>query len=129
MTAYFELVDEEEPSLENLAAGWRHARAEMRRLSRHAHRPVLFTEVGLPSLRGAAAAPWDYTATGDADLALQQRAFLAFRSVFVEEAAAEEPFLGMLLYDWWGLGGVGDTSYTARGKPAEDVWRSLLTGS
>ncbi len=109
-----------------LEGGWRHAASEMQRLARHAHLPVLFTEVGIPSLKGAAAAPWDYTARGECDLELQRRAFEAFGRVFFSEARDDDPFLGMLFYDWWGAGGEGDTNYTARGKPAESVWRELL---
>lgn len=124
MTAYFELHDAPEPTLENLESGWRHAKSEMERLARISHSRVLFTEIGLPSLKGAAAAPWDYTAQGEPDHELQRLSFEAFGNVFL--ADGESPFLGMLLYDWWGLGGEGDTNYTARGKSAAEVWRDLL---
>lgn len=124
MTAYFELHEAPTPTLENLESGWRHAKSEMERLARFSHSRVLFTEIGLPSLKGAAAAPWDYTAQGEPDHELQRLSFEAFGNVFV--ADDEAPFLGMLLYDWWGLGGEGDTNYTARGKPAAEVWRELL---
>ena len=126
MTAYFELHDAPSPTLENLESGWRHAAAEMERLARFSHHSVLFTEVGIPSLEGAAAAPWDYTARGECDLELQRLSFEAFGNVFRGKRGTEGRFLGMLLYDWWGLGGEGDTNYTARGKPAAEVWRDLL---
>ncbi len=124
MTAYFELHKAPSPTLAQLESGWRHAEAEMQRLARFSHRPVLFTEIGIPSLKGAAGAPWDYTARGECDLEVQRRAFEAFGNVFTR--GSESRFLGMLLYDWWGLGGAGDTNYTAREKPAAGVWRELL---
>ena len=63
-----------------------HAAAEMERLARVSHHPVLFTEVGIPSLEGAAAAPWDYTARGECDLELQRLSFEAFGNVFRAQA-------------------------------------------
>lgn len=125
MTAYFELSYAPDPSLEELVGGWRHARDEARRLHAISRLPVVFTEVGLPSVVGGAAAPWDYTQAGEPDLALQARAFEAFAEVFTAES--DPAFRGMILYDWWGLGGESDTSYTARDKPAAEVWRVLLS--
>lgn len=123
MTAYFELSDAPEPTVEQLTEGWRHGFAEMQRLARLSHAPVLLTEVGMPSLKGAAGSPWDYTARGEVDLGMQARSFEAFGKLFTKE---EPTFLGMLLYDWWGYGGAEDTGYTAREKPAEAIWRELL---
>ena len=126
MTAYFELYDGPSPTLADLDAGWRLAKLEMERLARFSHHRVLFTEVGMPSLKGAAAAPWDYTAQGESDHELQRLSFEAFGNVFLKGRGKDDPFLGMLLYDWWGEGGAGDTTYTARGKPAAKVWTELL---
>ena len=126
MTAYFELSDEPDPTVEQLVSGWRHAASELKRLARYSHQSVLLTEVGLPSLKGAAAAPWDHTARGESDLDLQRRSFEAFGEVFLEDQSENPRFLGMLLYDWWGEGGEGDSTYTVRGKPAAGVWAALL---
>ncbi len=126
MTAYFKLTAEPDPTLAQLEQGWRVARNEARRLGARSQLPVVLTEVGIPSLRGGAAAPWDYTREAPVDLDLQRRAFEAFANVFLP-AGRPDPFLGgLFLYDWWGRGGPEDATYTARGKPAAEVWRRVL---
>ncbi|MEM7515426.1 MAG: hypothetical protein AAF368_00690 [Planctomycetota bacterium] len=126
MTAYFELSESESPSFDELVEGWRHALAEVERLNRVSQQPVFLTEVGIPSARGATAWPWDYTREAAADPELQREAFAAFAQVFYpRERPAFSGFLGQCFYDWWGLGGEDDTGYTARHKPAAEVWREV----
>ncbi len=126
MTAYFRLSPEPDPTVADLARGWRRALGEARRLGARSHLPVVLTEVGVPSLRGGAAAPWDYTRDAPADPDLQRRAFEAFAEVFLPDGHPVPSLGGLFLYDWWGRGGPDDRTYTARGKPAEEVWRRLL---
>jgi len=128
MTAYFTLSESADPTVDELAGGWLLAAAEMQRLEDSAALPVVFTEIGVPSSKGAAAAPWDYTRQSDIDLDLQRRAFVGFERVFVPDGRPAAPCHGFFLYDWWGEGGPASGTYTARGKPAEDVWRRLLGG-
>jgi hypothetical protein len=126
LTGYFELADDSRAPQQDLIAGWRDACAEVTRLTRHCDLPVVFTEVGLPSVRGAAATPWDYTLEAEIDLDVQKRAFEAFESVFIPDARPAPPLHGLFLYEWWGWGGEADGSYTARGKPAAVLWRRIL---
>jgi hypothetical protein len=126
MTAYFTLSKSSDPTLKELTAGWRHGASELQRLEDRAGLPVVFTEVGVPSLKGGAGAPWDYTRQAVVDLDLQRRAFVAFERIFVTEGRPTAPCHGFFLYDWWGAGGPSSTTYTAREKPAADVWRRLL---
>lgn len=126
MTGYFTLSESADPTVEELAAGWRHAGAEMQRLADFTGRPVVFSEIGVPSQRGAAATPWDYTRRAEVDLDLQRRAFEAFGDVFLPADRPQEMCRGFFLYDWWGLGGPSSGTYTARRKPAEAVWKRLL---
>ena len=107
-----------------LRAGWRGARAELRRLEVVSGLPSVFSEVGVPSVEGALAQPWNYTLDGAADPEAQRAAFATFREVFTPGG---EPRLdGLFLYDYWGEGGPDDRTYTARGKPALEEWRALL---
>jgi Glycoside Hydrolase Family 113 len=83
------------------------------------HKPVIFTEVGFPSVPGANRHPWQDGKSGDADPQLQAR---CYRAIF--QAFYNKPwFEGMY---WWkvgsnGFGGPGDTSLTPWGKPAMQV--------
>jgi len=83
------------------------------------HRPVIFTEVGFPSLQGANRQPWDDSS--HARLSLQMQA-ACYQSIF--RAFYHQPwFEGMY---WWkietnGSGGPQDRSHTPWGKPAMAV--------
>lgn len=126
MTAYFTLSKASAPSARELRAGWGHALEELRRLSRVSGLPAILSEVGIPSQAGALGSPWDYTRNAAVDLEAQRAGFAAFADVFLHEGELAAGTHGFLLYDWWGQGGAQDGSYTARGKPAEAVWRTLL---
>jgi len=126
MTAYFTLSKAGSPSARELRAGWRHALEEVRRLARVSGLPAILSEVGIPSQTGALGSPWDYTRNAPVDLEAQRAGFAAFADVFLPQGEPAPGMHGFLLYDWWGQGGAQDGSYTARGKPAEAVWRALL---
>ena len=110
-----------------LRAGWRAARSELRHLAAVSGLPAAFSEVGVPSVEGALARPWDYTLDGPPDPEAQRAAFEAFRSVFTPGGRPTDGFGGVFLYDYWGAGGLEDTTYTPRGKPAAEEWRRLLS--
>jgi hypothetical protein len=137
MTGYFEVCKQTSfggqrdrfPDLDAcLRAGWRAGQSELRHLAAVSGLPAVFSEVGLPSVEGALARPWDYTLEGAPDPDGQARAFEAFRSVFLPGGRPAAGFGGAFLYDYWGAGGLEDTSYTPRGKPAAEVWQSILAG-
>ena len=109
-----------------VAAGWQGALFEAWRLSHISKLPVLFSEVGVPSVEGALAGPWDYTKDAPVDLEAQRLAFELFREVLIPDASPAEGFHGAFLYDYWGLGGAGDKTYSPRGKPALAEWRRIL---
>lgn len=89
---------------------------------RHPGRPLLFTEVGYPSLQGAAWRPWEYTLGGDVDLEEQRRCWLAFARAW----AGDSGLAGFYAWNWWGVGGPDDGNYTPRHKPAEGVLRAFF---
>jgi hypothetical protein len=60
MNAYFELSDQDDPSLEDLMAAWGRVKPGIDAWRARAGLPLLITEVGYPSRLRAAADPWDY---------------------------------------------------------------------
>ncbi|HXH49514.1 MAG TPA: hypothetical protein VNM47_09230 [Terriglobia bacterium] len=85
------------------------------------HKPVIFTEVGFPSVTGGNRRPWADGKRGESDLELQARCYQAIFQAFYDKPW----FQGMY---WWkvgsnGFGGPGDTSLTPWGKPAMQVIR------
>jgi hypothetical protein len=83
------------------------------------HKPVIFTEVGFPSVAGGNRRPWADGRSGKPDAQLQARCYQAIFQAFYNKPW----FKGMY---WWkvgtnGFGGTGDTSLTPWGKPAMQV--------
>ncbi|MFH1812111.1 MAG: hypothetical protein ABIJ09_25465 [Pseudomonadota bacterium] len=117
VTGYYELTQQDDPDLPTLTAAWRRWQAPLLAHARRVGKPLVFTEIGYPSLDGANRYPWDETrqARRDADeQALCYRAFI--------EAWDDEPLLqGVYFWNWFGPGGSQDKDYTPRGKPAARV--------
>jgi hypothetical protein len=123
--AYFELLGEEEAAtVDRLVDAWQPYRAELVAWAAALDRPLLITEVGYPSQRGAVAHPWDYTRDAPVDLEEQR---VAYAALFRAWHGAPRT-MGLLLYEWWGAGGGGDRGYTPRGKPAEGEARRWFAG-
>lgn len=87
-------------------------------------KPVLVTEVGIPSVTGAQAMPWDYSkkkCDAPADVELQAMVL----DLWLE--ALNKPWIsGVLVWNWYSdpyAGGRSDTDYTVQHKPAEAVLR------
>ena len=109
-----------------LAATWRARRAELERFVARVGRPLLFTEVGYLSQRGAAAWPWAEGATEPVDLDEQKRAYDAFAAVWEDAPAAL--LQGVYFWNWYGWGGPRSGGYTPRGKPAAAVIEAYFRG-
>jgi len=123
ISGYFNLRDAKAPDDDATAeAGWRRVRQELEawRVGRSA--PFIFTELGYRSRAGATAAPWDEGPGGVPDPDEQRRGFAAFRRAWTGSPALD----GVYIWNWYGYGGPGTTSYTPRGKPAESEVRALL---
>jgi hypothetical protein len=122
VTGYFNLRETGTPADAALEAGWRRVRGELEAWREVRGRPFIFSELGYRSRAGSTAAPWDEQAGGVPDLDEQRRAFAAFRRVWAGSPILE----GVYIWNWYGYGGAGTTSYTPRGKPAELEVRQLL---
>ena len=79
-------------------------------------RPLVLTEVGYLSQRGAVAHPWDEGARDPIDLDEQKRAYAAVRQAWTPSLLLD----GVYFWNWYGWGGDTSRSYTPRGKPAAE---------
>ena len=81
-------------------------------------RPVLFTEVGFPALRTAAARPWEENSSG-LDANLQARCY----AIWLESFASAPHVTGMFWWKWpsHGRGSPFDPSHRPLAKPALNV--------
>jgi len=127
VVGYFNLREPSGPSdVHSLADGWRRiARDIDANLSKY-DKPFVFTEIGYRSRAGATAAPWDESSGGAADAEEQRRGFLAFREAWTEPGLSHARLDGLYVWNWYGYGGLGTTSYTPRGKPAASAVRQIL---
>ena len=124
VVAYFELRRKGGASdVASLERRWRELRTEIEKWRAGRRQPFVLTEVGYRSRKDATATPWDETSGGEPDLEEQRRGFEAFRRAW---ASAPAPFAGFYIWNWYGYGGPGTTSYTPRGKPAADEIKRLL---
>jgi hypothetical protein len=115
VTAYFELAgDERTPSAAQLDEAWMRPRASLATLQQRTGKPLIVTEVGYPSLVGAARFPWDETRRAPIDLDGQVALYDAFCRAF----RGRDVIDGFYVWNWFGFGGDDDTSYTPRKKPA-----------
>lgn len=119
VTGYFELTRSLDPTVDELGAAWSPVRASLEQWSERLGRPLVFTEVGYPSLDGGASWPWDETRQAAVDLEEQRRAYEAFTRSWSSRRVLQ----GVYFWNWFGFGGPRDPSYTPRGKPAAGVIR------
>jgi hypothetical protein len=116
--AYFPLL--KGPSVDQLKDGWQEHLPGIREVAAASGRPVLFTEVGLPSRTGAEQASWDTSIQGNVDVQLQSDYFQAFLEVFEKEPY----FAGFLQWAWDvdpSVGGPQDGGYSVQKKPAQNI--------
>ncbi len=107
-----------------LVATWRALRAPLEALSRRRSQPLLLTEVGYLSQKGASAWPWREEADEPIDLDEQTRCYRAFATAWQDAPATV--LGGIYFWNWYGWGGPHSGGYTPRGKPAADVVRQMF---
>ena len=114
------------PRVEDLLPGAQRLAERLDAVSRKWHKPILFTEVGYPSVRGGASEPWLEDASRGINLEEQAAAYEATFRAF----SGRPWFRGMFWWKWPSSGrggGPRDPSYTPIDKPAEEVLRAWFT--
>lgn len=123
VNGYHPLSERDDASEAELGARWITLRDQLLRW-RPKNRPLLLTEVGYPSVDGAARRPWHYTSAAAVDLEEQRRAWAA-----VYAAWHDQPdLIGLCVWAWHGTGGPSDGDYTVRHKPAAAIIRRWFKG-
>jgi hypothetical protein len=123
---YTPLTDKTSPTRAELVAAWRRNRsghdmvAAFRNLQQAHGKPLVFTEVGYRSGDGANRAPWDWGASLALAAAEQAGCYAA-----LFEVRTKGPWMRGRFWRAWDVDPPrsGDTGYSPRGKPAEDVLR------
>ncbi|MDE2848500.1 MAG: hypothetical protein OXO51_17485 [Gemmatimonadota bacterium] len=120
ISAYYELSDYEDPTVEQLVAAWRPVKEGLLSWQARWNKPLLFTEIGYMSQSGVASHPWNYVSEKPLDLEAQRRCYEALRLAW----EGEERFAGLYLWIWEPeKRGGQDRGYNFAGKPAEEVVR------
>lgn len=123
ISAYFELANpgEEDAPVQELAAEAAFWRDWLLRIHRDIDpaKPLIFSEIGFPSLDGGAVLPWDYTQPTGTDLEEQRRGWEATIHAWGDQPALH----GLFVYTWMDFGGDPDRGYSPRGKPTEELLR------
>ncbi|MEE2756838.1 MAG: hypothetical protein VYA30_09260 [Myxococcota bacterium] len=114
LTGYYRLTEKMDPTVADLIRSWRPIKASLLAWSKRLDKPFVFTEVGYPSLDGAAHSPWDYTTGKKLDLEEQRICYEAFRLSWQNETRLQ----GVFFWNWWGPKDGLNHWYTPRGKPA-----------
>lgn len=121
--AYFPLTDNPEPSVEEIEQGWQESYRQLKQFSKQYDKPMLFTEYGYQSLKGAAGKHWEIDKSHHyIDMEVQANAYEALYNVFWEE----DWFVGGFFWKWHlrdNYGGPGNPNFTPQGKLAEQVIR------
>lgn len=118
--AYYELTDKSDPTIEDLIFAWHPFVSEIESIHLRWQKPVLITEIGYRSMDGANQKPWDWQASGEADMREQALCYDAVMKVFGEKSW----FYGIYWWNWEPdpfLGGPTDSYYTPQGKTAEVI--------
>ncbi|MBI3449834.1 MAG: hypothetical protein HY049_13070 [Acidobacteria bacterium] len=120
--AYYPIAEDPSATREKVFAAWALRADEIGKLSARADRPVIFTEIGYRSQKGALAEPWVWHTDERVDPAVQS---LGFDALF--RAMWDRPwFGGLFVWKWFPdgrAGGPADVSFTPQGKPAESTIR------
>ena len=127
--AYFPLSQEGEvPTSESLAAAWQPNVDGLEALSEQWGLPILLTEIGYPSQKGATAHPWQVREGDPADQALQAMAYQATFDAFEGRSWLR----GILWWSWRAdpkSEEKANIEYTPEGKQAEGVFAGASSGS
>ncbi len=131
ISAYFNLTSQADASVSQLEGAWGGYISNIQSLSNTYQKPVLFTEIGYRSVKGANTQPWNYSMGGPADQTEQANDYTALFDYW-----SNYPWMiGVQIWQWSvdpNAGGPNDNGYTVQNKSAQQVlitWFSQGGGS
>ncbi len=125
VTMYYEISKTKNPTLKQLKAEWKKIkRSFLSWKKKYPNQPLVFTEIGYPSVNGGSMHPWNYFLKGRVDVKEQALAYKAF----IQTWQNSPELAGVYVWVWWGKGGLKDKSYTVRNKPAGKLLEKWYKG-
>lgn len=126
VNVFYHLTNYRTPTMQDILEGWSSPVRQLTTLhNAFPNQPIIFTEVGYPSMDLASVWPWNWKRDGALDL--QEQAMLYDGLFQTWWYHPERPwFRGMFIWNWLpdpNQGGMNDTDYTPHGKPAEEILR------
>ncbi len=123
--AYFPLVEQDSPTLNEIENGWLQYTPTLEKLSKKHKRPILFTELGYKSTTNSAAKPWEWLDYPNISHLyspdIQGNCYQAFFNTIWKK----EWFAGVHLWQWRGnlkkLDEYDMLDFTPQGKSAEKI--------
>jgi hypothetical protein len=124
INVFYHLTNYRTPSMEQILEGWALPVRQLTNVHNNfPNQPIIFTEVGYPSMDLASVWPWNWQRNGAVDV--QEQAML-YEGLFETwwHHPEREWFRGLFIWNWLAdpnQGGLDDTNYTPHGKPAEEI--------
>ncbi|MFH1797748.1 MAG: hypothetical protein ABH844_00145 [Candidatus Omnitrophota bacterium] len=120
INAFFPLSQKTNPSLEDLKNGWNKWKQDLQLWQGNLKKPIIFTEIGYPSIWHAPNSPWQNPGSGNCDLIIQAKCYKAFF-----ETIWTEPWLAGVYWWKWDTnihaGGKNNRNFTPQNKPAQEI--------
>lgn len=124
VNVFYHLTNYRTPTLEQILEGWKLPVRELTKLHyKFPKQPIVFTEVGYPSMDLASVWPWNWKRSGAVDIQEQAMLYQALFQTWWYHPEREW-FRGMYIWNWLPdpeQGGLEDWNYTPHGKPAEEI--------
>lgn len=126
VNVFYHITNYRTPTMAQILEGWQLPVRQLTNLhNSFPKQPIIFTEVGYPSMDLASVWPWNWNRTAALDI--QEQAML-YQGLF--QTWWHNPdhtwFRGMFIWNWTAdpnQGGMEDSGYTPHAKPAEDILR------
>ena len=120
--AYFPISENKTPTIEDVKAGWKPWKEELKIVSSNFEKSILFTEYGYRSMDFAGKQPWN----SDHQLpSINMEAQNNLLTGLYQEIWNEPWFSGGFLWKWFiahdNVGGTSDNQFTPQNKPAEQA--------
>ncbi len=124
VNVFYHLTNYRTPTMPQILEGWAMPVRQLTSLHRaFPNQPIIFTEVGYPSMDLASAWPWNWQRNGAVDLEEQAMLYEGLFQTWWRHP--ERPwFRGMFIWNWLAdpnQGGLKDADFTPHGKPAEEI--------